>query len=270
MKVSDVMTTEIETVQMNSTLEEVASIMKAENVGAVPVVDEDEDLVGIITDRDIVVRCVAEGKDPGDTSVEEVLSHDLEIIEPDADLEEAAQLMADKQIHRLPVCQDGELVGMVSIGDVAVKTDGTTSGKVLREISQGAKGGTARLIASMPARSGAHEGGSRAAYAAVGNFRDEEDLDLEFSDEKDLVMSGSAERHFNRHRQASQDAKGSSNTKKKLHPISEGRPKQDLESLGKKKQAQGISSRQAEEELQRNNRVVAIRNEARRRSRKTG
>lgn len=276
MKVSDVMTTEIETVQMNSTLEEVASIMKVENVGAVPVVDEDEDLVGIITDRDIVVRCVAEGKDPGGTSVEEVLSHDLEIIEPDADLEEAAQLMADKQIRRLPVCQDGELVGMVSIGDVAVKTDGTTSGKVLRDISQGVKGGTARPIASMPARSGAHEGGSRAAYAAAGNFRDEEDLELEFydelefSDEKDLVMSDSAERHFNRHRQASQETKGSGNTKKKLHPISEGRPQQDLESLGQKKQGQGMSSRQAEEELQRNNRVVAIRNEARRRSRKAG
>lgn len=270
MKVSDVMTTEIETVHMNSTLEEVASIMKVENVGAVPVVDEDEDLVGIITDRDIVVRCVAEGKDPGDTSVEEVLSHDLEIIEPDADLEEAAQLMADKQIRRLPVCQDGELVGMLSIGDVAVKTDAATSGKVLREISQGVKGGAARLIASMPARSGAHEGGSRASYAAVGNFRDDEDLDLEFSDEKDLVMSDSAERHFNRHRQASQEDKGSGNTKKKLHPISEARPQRDLDSLGQEKQGRGLSSRQAEEDLQRNSRVVAIRNEARRRSRKAG
>src|SRR5215472_2566564 len=113
MKVSEVMTTEVETVQLNSTLEEAASIMKVGNVGAVPVVDEDEDLVGIITDRDIVVRCVADGKNPSETSVEEVLSHDLETIEPDADLEEAAQLMADKQIRRLPVCEDGELVGML-------------------------------------------------------------------------------------------------------------------------------------------------------------
>ena len=114
MKVSEVMTTEVETVQMNSTLEEAASIMKVENVGAIPVVDEDDDLVGIITDRDIVVRCVAEGKDPADTNVEEVLSHELETIEPDVDVEEAARLMADKQIRRLPVCEDGELVGMIS------------------------------------------------------------------------------------------------------------------------------------------------------------
>src|SRR4051812_31242947 len=119
MKVSDVMTTEVETVQMNSTLEEVASIMKVEDVGAVPVVDEDDDLVGIITDRDIVVRCVAEGKDPAETNVEDVLSHELETIEPDADVEEAARVMSDRQIRRLPVCQDGELVGMVSIGDLA-------------------------------------------------------------------------------------------------------------------------------------------------------
>ena len=104
MKVSEVMTTEVETVQMNSTLEEAASIMKVENVGAIPVVDEDDDLVGIITDRDIVVRCVAEGKDPSDTSVVEVLSHELETIEPDVDVEEAARLMADKgQIEPSPV-----------------------------------------------------------------------------------------------------------------------------------------------------------------------
>lgn len=275
MKVSDVMTTEIETVPMNSTLEEVASIMKVEDVGAVPVVDEDDDLIGIITDRDIVVRCVAEGKDPAETSVEEVLSRELETIEPDADLEEAAQLMADKQIRRLPVCEDGELVGMVSIGDVAVKTpDGDTSARVLRGISHGVKGdGAARRPASSPAPAiAAHGGRSRAAYAAVGNFRDEEDLELEFSNEKDLARSDVQERHANRHHQASQEAKGSGSTKKKLHPISEGRPQPDLGSLGQKTQGQGISSKQAEDELKRNNRVVAIRDQARaqRRSRKTG
>src|SRR5258708_1320 len=142
MKVAEVMTTEVETVQMNSTLEEAASIMKVENVGAIPVVDEEDDLVGIITDRDIVVRCVAEGKDPADTNVEEVLSHELETIEPDVDVEEAARLMADKQIRRLPVCQDGELVGMISIGDLAVKaTQPEASGAALRQISQGVRGG---------------------------------------------------------------------------------------------------------------------------------
>src|SRR3954470_7786232 len=98
MKVSEVMTTEVESVQMNSTLEEVASIMKVENGGAAPVVDEDDDLVGIITDRDNVVRRNADGKDAAGTNVEEVLSHELEPIDPDVDIEEAARLMAEKQI----------------------------------------------------------------------------------------------------------------------------------------------------------------------------
>ena len=282
MKVCEVMTTEVETVQMNSTLEEAASIMKVENVGAVPVVDEDDDLVGILTDRDIVVRCVADGKNPAETNVEDVLSHELETIEPDADIEEAARLMADKQIRRLPVCEDGDLVGMLSIGDLAVKTPRVdASAEALREISVGVKGESAampmprarsRRMAQMNAS--AHGGGSRAAHAAAAEFNDDEDVDLEFSDEKDLDVSGSHERHSNRHHQASQETKGSGNTKKKLHPISEGKPQQNLGVLGQKKRGQGISSREADEELKRNNRVVSIREDAhagrRRRQRKTG
>jgi hypothetical protein len=120
----------------------------------------------------------------------------------------------------------------------------------------------------------AHEGGSRAAHAAAADFNDDEDVNLEFSDEKDLAASGTRERHSNRHHQASQEAKGSGNTKKKLHPISEARPQQNLGALGQKKRGQGISSRQAEEELKRNNRVVSIREDAqtgrRRKQRKTG
>src|SRR3954464_11002888 len=180
MKVSEVMTTEVESVQMNSTLEEVASIMKVENVGAVPVVDEDDDLVGIITDRDIVVRCIADGKDPAETNVEEVLSHELETIEPDVDVEEAARLMAEKQIRRLPVCEDGELVGMLSIGDLAVKTPQVrVSAEALRDISQGVKGDNAAIskFRSRSARTGVakHEGGSRAAHASAAGFSDDED-----------------------------------------------------------------------------------------------
>ena len=267
MKVSEVMTTEVETVQMNSTLEEAASIMKVENVWAIPVVDEDDDLVGIITDRDIVVRCVAEGKDPSDTSVEEVLSHELETIEPDVDVEEAARLMADKQIRRLPVCEDGELVGMISIGDLAVKaSQPETSGAALREISQGVKGEAIsqpmRREAADRLSASAHEGGSRAPHAATANFNDDEDMDLEFSEEKDLAMSQTRERHNNRHHQASQEKKGATAGKSKLRPISEGRPKQDLGVLGQKKQGQGISNQQARDELKRNNRVVAIRDDA--------
>jgi len=278
MKVSDVMTTEVETVQMNSTLEEVASIMKVEDVGAVPVVDEDDDLVGIITDRDIVVRCVAEGKDPAETNVEDVLSHELETIEPDADVEEAARVMSDRQIRRLPVCQDGELVGMVSIGDLAVKTPRIeASGEALREISQGVKG-ESTMPAARPerarVRAQTHEGGSRAPHAAEANFQDDEDIDLEFTDEKDLAMSDVHERHANRHHQAPQQQKGAGGSKTKLRPISDGRPKENLGKLGQKKSGQGISNHAAGEEVRRNDRVVAIRDDAqagrRRRVRKTG
>lgn len=277
MKVSEVMTTEVESVQMNSTLEEAASIMKVENVGAVPVVDEDDDLVGIITDRDIVVRCVAEGKNPAETNVEEVLSHELETIEPDVDVEEAAQLMAERQIRRLPVCEDGELIGMVSIGDLAVKTSATqASSNTLRQISKGVKGDNraARLSRSGISRSNmsAHEGGSRAARAAAADFSDDEGFHPELSDEKDQLISGLHERHANRHHQASQEVKASGTTKTKLHPISEGRPKQDLESVGRKKSIPKVTDREAASDLRRNNRVVAIREQAGRRpgSRKTG
>jgi CBS domain-containing protein len=266
MKVSEVMTTDVESVQMNSTLEEVASIMKVENVGSVPVVDEDDDLVGIITDRDIVVRCVAEGKNPAETNVEEVLSHELETIEPDVDVDEAAQLMAERQIRRLPVCEDGELVGMVSIGDLAVNAPvAQASGDALREISKGVKGGGAMLmkrVSMSRMNMSAHEGGSRAAHAAVARFNDDEDLDLEFSDEKDLAGSEMHERHANRHHQASQEAKGSGNAKKKLHTMPTGRPQQNLGSLGQKKQVPAITNRKAEDELRRNDRVVSIRDEA--------
>lgn len=281
MKVCDVMTTEVETVQMNSTLEEVASIMKVENVGAVPVVDEDDDLVGIITDRDIVLRCVADGKNPAETTVEEVLSPELQTIEPDVDVEEAARLMADRQIRRLPVCEDGELVGMLSIGDLAVKMPKMdASAEALRDISQGVRGEGSAMRSSRSNRAngnaGAQEGGSQASYAVVANFNYGEELDLEFSGENDMSLSEIHERHSNRHHQASQEAKGAGNTSKKLHPISEGRPRQDLGGIDKdkKKPGQGLSSQQAGEDLKRNNRVVEIRDEAQvgrgRRARKTG
>ena len=277
MKVSDVMTTEVESVQLSSTLEEAASIMKVENVGAVPVIDEDDDLVGILTDRDIVVRCVAEGKNPAETNVEEVLSHELETIEPDVDVQEAAQLMADRQLRRLPVCEDGELVGMVSIEDLAVKTPAAqASTRALREISKGVRDDSRTALVSRAERSrlnrSAQEGGTRAPRAVAAYFSDDEDLNLEFSDEKDLAASDVQERHVNRHHQSPHAAKGAANSRKKLHPISEGTPQQDLGGVGQKQKGLSITRQQADEDLRRNNRVVAIREQAGRRpgSRKTG
>jgi CBS domain-containing protein len=282
MKVSEVMTTEVESVQMNSTLEEAASIMKVENVGAVPVVDEDDDLVGIITDRDIVVRCVAEGKNPAETNVEEVLSHELETIEPDVEVEEAAQLMAERQIRRLPVCEDGELVGMLSIGDLAVKSArAAASSDALREISKGVKESDITMFADrsrLPRLrlAGAHEGGSRAAHAAAAGFNDDEDFNLEFSDEKDLLSkdllsSDVRERHANRHHQASQDIKASGGPKRNVRPISEGKPRAGSRD---KKRGQEPNTQSAGEDAGRKTRVLPFRDQdqarSRRGTRKTG
>ncbi|HEX7960434.1 MAG TPA: CBS domain-containing protein, partial [Terriglobales bacterium] len=133
MKVSEIMTRDPKTAQLDSTLEQIAALMKDEDVGAIPIVDDDDELVGIVTDRDIVVRCVAEGKEASDTTVEDILSEDLATIEPDADVQQAARLMADKQIRRLPVVQERELIGMVSIGDISVKDeDDETAGETLQ------------------------------------------------------------------------------------------------------------------------------------------
>src|SRR5262249_28730229 len=118
--------------------------MKEEDTGAIPVLDEDE-LVGIITDRDIVVRCIAEGKDATETNVEDILSEDLVTIEPDADVEEAARLMSERQIRRLPVVEDGMLVGVVSLGDIAVKeVDEEPATEALEGVSRGVKQAGAR------------------------------------------------------------------------------------------------------------------------------
>lgn len=137
MKVRDVMTTDVATATPETTLEDIATMMRDEDTGAIPVLDGDQ-LVGIITDRDIVIRCIAEGKDPVETTVEDVLSERLETIEPDADVEHAKDLMSRRQVRRLPVIEDGELVGMLSIGDLAVKS-GTDMGKALENVSEGVK-----------------------------------------------------------------------------------------------------------------------------------
>lgn len=138
MKIRDVMVSDIETAEPDDTLDEVAIMMRDQDTGAIPVV-EDGELIGIVTDRDIVLRCVAEGKDPTETAADEVITGDLHIIEPDADLEDARKLMAKHQIRRLPVVENGQLVGMVSLGDLAVKADEDKVADTLEDISEGVK-----------------------------------------------------------------------------------------------------------------------------------
>ncbi len=139
-KISEVMTTDIATATIDTTLEDIANMMRAENVGAIPILDDEGDLAGILTDRDIVVRCIADGKDATETTAEDVLSYRVDTISPEQDTSAAARLMARRQIRRLPVVDKGKLVGMVSLGDLAVKTqDDREIGDTLEEVSQGVK-----------------------------------------------------------------------------------------------------------------------------------
>jgi CBS domain-containing protein len=138
MKVRDIMTSEgLATASLDTTLEETANMMKDENVGAIPVLDEDDNLAGIITDRDIVVRAVAEGQDTSETTAEEILSEQLHTIEPDSEIEEAADLMALHKIRRLPVVEDGQIIGMISLGDISVKSEDEHAAEALEDISEG-------------------------------------------------------------------------------------------------------------------------------------
>ncbi|NHM29664.1 CBS domain-containing protein [Neobacillus terrae] len=118
-KIRDIMTDEVECCTLLDNVFEVAVKMKNLNVGAIPIVEEKK-LVGMITDRDIVVRGVAE-KHPGSTKVEDIMSSELITISPDATSQEAVHLMSEHQIRRLPVVDNGELVGIVSLGDFAIR-----------------------------------------------------------------------------------------------------------------------------------------------------
>ncbi|MCH6265761.1 MULTISPECIES: CBS domain-containing protein [Neobacillus] len=118
-KIRDIMTDEVDCCTLLDNIYEVAVKMKELNVGAIPIVDK-EKIVGMITDRDIVIRGVAE-KHPGSSKVEEIMSNDLITVSPEASTREAAKLMAQHQIRRLPVVEDEKLIGIVSLGDFAIR-----------------------------------------------------------------------------------------------------------------------------------------------------
>ncbi len=113
-----------------------AKMMRDEDVGLAPIVEGDR-LVGTVTDRDIAIRVVAEGKDPEQTTVREIASTQLVTIDPDQDLDEALRLMAQHQVRRLPVVEeDGRLVGVVAQADVARAGEDAKTGQVVEEISR--------------------------------------------------------------------------------------------------------------------------------------
>ena len=133
--IREVMTPSPETVEANKTAAEAAKLMKKADAGMIPVV-QDQKLVGTVTDRDIALRVVAEGKDPGATTVGEIASKDLVTIGPDQDIGEALGLMANNQIRRLPVVEGETLIGVVAQADVARAADERRVGATVEQISR--------------------------------------------------------------------------------------------------------------------------------------
>jgi CBS domain-containing protein len=139
-KVSDVMSGRPRAVTPQTPLTEVAELMEAEHVGSIPVVEEDR-LVGIVTDRDIVVRAIAKGKDPKGMPASAISSRELVTVHPDDDLSDALELMARHQVRRVAVTAENErLVGVVSQADVAREAKEKDTGEVVQSISRQPQG----------------------------------------------------------------------------------------------------------------------------------
>jgi CBS domain-containing protein len=120
--VEEIMTTNPRTVNVDDTVLDAARVMRDNDIGDVIVV-EDGQVTGIVTDRDIVVRGVAEGRDPESTAVRDVATTGLQAIEPEANVEDALRMMREHDIRRLPVVKNGRPVGIVSLGDLAVERE---------------------------------------------------------------------------------------------------------------------------------------------------
>ena len=120
--IRDVMSPRPKVLTADATVAEAAEMMRQEDIGDVLVVSEDR-LYGILTDRDIVVRALAEGRDPSQTRIGDICSRELTTVAPDDGVGHAVRLMRKKAIRRLPVAEDGEVIGMLTIGDVAVDRD---------------------------------------------------------------------------------------------------------------------------------------------------
>jgi CBS domain-containing protein len=143
MKIKDLMTTNVEYVQSSDTVQKAAQIMQQQNCGSVPVC-ETRKVIGIITDRDIALNCVAKGSDSS-AKVHDCMTPTVVTCTPDTDAHEAADLMSAHQIRRLPVCDaSGNLVGICAIGDLAtVDIHINEAGDALSKISQPTQGSNA-------------------------------------------------------------------------------------------------------------------------------
>ncbi|MDR3552486.1 MAG: CBS domain-containing protein [Clostridia bacterium] len=134
MKVSEIMTTRIVSVEPGASVKDAALLMNRNNIGSVPVV-ESGNVRGILTDRDIVLRCVSEGRDASALRVSDICSTGAVSVKPGQSVSEAMQVMSTEQVRRLPVIDNGKLVGVVSLADVARERSGMELAQAISEIS---------------------------------------------------------------------------------------------------------------------------------------
>ena len=134
--IREIMTSKVCSIDADKSVAYAAKMLRDEDVGLAPIVEGDR-LVGTLTDRDIAIRVVAEGRDPEATAVREVASTDLVTLDPRQDLDEALRVMAEHQIRRVPVVEeDGRLVGIVAQADIARQSDDVKTGEVVERISR--------------------------------------------------------------------------------------------------------------------------------------
>ncbi len=137
MQVRDLMNPSVVSITPGESAALAARLLARHNLGSLPVCGEDGGLRGIVTDRDIVTRCVAAEEDPGKVPVRDIMSRNCAVVSPDDDAREAARMMAAGQVRRLPVMESGRVVGMVSLGDLALSQQyQMETSKALSEISE--------------------------------------------------------------------------------------------------------------------------------------
>ena len=135
MEIKDILTQSVVSIDPNESVEVAARTMTRHNIGALPVCSNGK-LCGMLTDRDIVTRCLAANRQPGSTQVRQVMTEQVTAVRPDMETGAAAHLMGRLQIRRLPVVENGKLCGMVSLGDMAVREETVMdAGDVLADVS---------------------------------------------------------------------------------------------------------------------------------------
>jgi len=138
MKVRDVMTQQVDWVAPTASIVEIARLMKNKDVGSIPVC-EDKKVIGMITDRDIVLKVVADGLSSESKMAKDIMNSQVITVTSDQDVHQAASIMSQYQIRRLPVVEQGKIIGIVALGDLAVeKIHINEAGDALSDISQGA------------------------------------------------------------------------------------------------------------------------------------